>query len=86
MFSLLFKLTYPDKSFRSFFTLRNLFMMLTASASVTLVFRFDPKQLSDEMIELIHIAGAGSITVLCAAKVLSSPEKESAPADTGRSA
>ena len=86
MFSLLYKLTYPDRSLRSFFTLRNLLIMLTASAAVTLVFRFDPQQLSDEMTELIHIAGAGSITILCAAKVLSSPKKESAPADTGRSA
>lgn len=86
MFSLLFKLTYPDRSLREFYTLRNLFMMLTAAAAVTLVLRFEPQRLSAELTQLIHIAGAGSVTVLCAAAVLRSPEKESAPADTGRSA
>ena len=85
MFSLLFKLTYPEKSLREFFTLRNLLMMLTAAAAVTLVLRFEPQRLSAELTQLIHIACAGSVTVLCAATVLRSPEKESAPAETGRS-
>ncbi len=86
MFSLLYKLTYPGSSLRGFFTLRNILIMLTASAAVTLVLRFDPQRLSNELIELIHISGAGLITVLGAAKVLSPPAKKSAPANRSRSA
>jgi len=86
MFSLLYKLTYPKSSLREFYTLRNIFMMLTASAAVTLVLRFDPQRLSHELVELIHISGAGLIVVLCAAKVLSPAAKRSAPAAFGRSA